>query len=154
MRTAAVAGRFPMGQLEMSGSYPLTHEAIDALLSRTAPGNYALGYMDGAVFTVFYVGRSDSDLRVRLHEWVDAPSRYRRYGSGGRAPYGVSRRGRSPLGAPALDRVGSGVDSAYTRFAYSYASSPGAAFEKECRTFRDFGGSAGLDNESAPVPAP
>ncbi len=147
MRTAAVAGRFPMGQLEMNGSYPLTHEAIDERLTRKAPGNYALGYLDGEVFTVFYVGRSDSDLRVRLHQWVDAPSRYRRYGSGGQAPYGVRRRGRSarsPLGA---------VDSAYTRFAYSYASSPGAAFEKECRTFRDFGGSGGLDNEAAPVPA-
>lgn len=148
-------GRFPLGQLEMNGSYPLTHEAINELLTRTAPGNYALGYMDGAVFSVFYVGRSDSDLRLRLHQWVDAPSRYRKFAPAAKAAYGVSsRRGLSPLGAPALDRVGRRVDSAYTRFAYSYASSPGAAFEKECRTFQDFGGTAGLDNEAEPRPAP
>lgn len=147
------AGRFPLGQLEMNGSYPLTHDAIDELLTRTAPGNYALGYMDDGVFTVFYVGRSDSDLRLRLHEWVGSPSRYRRYGHTAHAAYGVRQRGRSPLGAPALDRVGSSVDSAYTRFAYSYASSAAAAFDKECRTFQDFGGSAGLDNEAGPEPA-
>jgi len=137
----------------MNGSYPLTHEAIDGMLTRSAPGNYALGYMDGAVFTVFYVGRSDSDLRLRLHEWVGTPSRYRRYAPATAAAYGVRHRGLSPLDAPALDRVGSAVDSAYTRFAYSYASSPRAAFEKECRTFRDFGGSAGLDNEAPPARA-
>ncbi len=148
------AGRFPFGQLEMNGSYPLTHEAIDEALTRRAPGNYALGFMDGSVFTVFYVGRSDSDLRLRLHEWVGAPSRYRRYGPAAKAAYGVRHRGLSPLDAPALDRVESSVESAYTRFAYSYASSPGAAFEKECRTFSDFGGSAGLDNETQPAPAP
>jgi hypothetical protein len=46
------------------------------------------------------------------------------------------------------------VESSYTRFAYSYASSAEAAFEKECRNYDDFGGSAGLDNEAHPDPAP
>jgi hypothetical protein len=34
-----------MGSLEMSGSYPLTAEAIDERLTRKSPGNYALGYL-------------------------------------------------------------------------------------------------------------
>jgi len=72
--TAARAGGFPMGSLEMSGSYPLTSKAIDERLTHKSAGNYALGYMDGDTFMVFYVGRSDSDLRHRLHEWVGAPS--------------------------------------------------------------------------------
>ena len=64
-----------MRSLEMCGSYPLDDESIDDLITRTSPGNYALGYLDGDEFSVFYVGRSDSDLRRRLHEWVDMPSR-------------------------------------------------------------------------------
>jgi hypothetical protein len=59
-----------------------------------------------------------------------------------------------PFGVPALDRVGIGVDSSYTSFAYSYAPSAEAAFEKECRNYHDFGGSDGLDNEAHPVSAP
>jgi hypothetical protein len=56
--------------LKMRGSYPLNGRAIDEALTRTSAGNYALGYMDGDSFSVFYVGRSDSDVRGRLHEWV------------------------------------------------------------------------------------
>jgi len=50
-------------------SYPLDRDVIDELITRTSPGNYALGYMDRDGFNVFYVGRSDSDVRRRLHEW-------------------------------------------------------------------------------------
>jgi hypothetical protein len=145
-------GDYPMRSLEMSGSYPLNDEAIDARVSRTLPGNYALGYMEGATFTVFYVGRSDSDVKRRLHEWVGTPCRYERYAPATRAAWG-SRPGRHlPQGVPVLDRVGMGVDSSYTRFAYSYAPSAEAAFEKECRNYHDFGGSGDLDNEGFPVP--
>jgi hypothetical protein len=62
---------YPLGLLQMSGPYPLTDEAIDDTLGRTSPGNYALGYMEGTDFVVFYVGRSDSDLKGCLHGWVD-----------------------------------------------------------------------------------
>jgi hypothetical protein len=144
----------PMGSLEMNGSYPLNDEAIDEMMSRTSAGNYALGYMDGTTFMVFYVGRSDSDVRRRLHEWVGAPSRYERYAPSTKAAWGSRPRGYLPPGAPALDRVGIGVESSYTRFAYSYAPSAEAAFEKECRNYDDFGGSDGLDNEAPPVPTP
>jgi hypothetical protein len=143
-----------MGPLGMSGSYPLDDGAIDEMVSRTSPGNYALGYMDGATFTVFYVGRSDSDVRRRLHEWVGTASRYERYAPPTRAAWGSRPRGYQPQGAPMLDRVENEVESSYTRFAYSYAPSAEAAFEKECRNYQYFGGSGGLDNRTPPVPTP
>ncbi len=147
-------GAYPMGSLQMRGSYPLTDEAIDETLTRTSPGNYALGYMDGSTFVVFYVGRSDSDVRRRLHAWVGAPSRYERYAPPTQAAWGVRHGGVLPLDAPALARVGAAVDSSYTRFAYSYAPSAEAAFREECRNYDDFGGSHGLDNAARPIPAP
>jgi len=146
------AERYPIGSLQMSGSYPLSDDAIDEMVSQTSPGNYALGYMDGTTFLVFYVGRSDSDVKRCLHEWVGAPSRYERYAPSAKAAWGSHHRWHFPHGAPALDRVGIAVDSSYTRFAYSYAHSAKAAFEKECRNYHDFGASHGLDNEVHPVP--
>lgn len=136
--------------LEMSGSYPLTDEAIDGAMTRTSPGNYALGYMDGDTFSVFYVGRSDSDVRRRLHEWVGMPSRNDRYAPATKAAWASSRSGAMPLSRPALGCVSS-VDSSYTRFAYSYAPSAEAAFEKESRNYEDFGGGGGLDNGAPPA---
>ena len=146
--------RYPMGSLGMNGSYPLSDKAIDDAVTRVSAGNYALGYLDGTTFMVFYVGRSDSDVKQRLHDWVAAPSRYRKYAPSAKAAYGYRHRGPLPLGVPALDRVGIGVDSSYTRFAFSYARSAEAAFEKECRNYHDFGGSDGLDNEAHPVSTP
>ena len=146
--------RFPLGPLEMSGSFSLDDEVIDEVVSRTSPGNYALGYMDGDTFLVFYVGRSDSDVRRRLHEWVGTPSRYARYASTAKAAWGARRRGRLPLDVPAQGPVGARGESSYTRFAYSYASSSEVAFEKECRNYDDFGGCVALDNTARPVSPP
>lgn len=148
----ARAGSFPMGSLAMNGSYPLTAEAIDERLTRKAPGNYALGHLDGDTFMVSYVGRSDSDLRHRLHEWVGAPSHCDRYAPSGRAAWGVHRRGPLSLDIATQGRVGIEPDSSYTRFAYSYAPSAEAAFAKEWRNYDDFGGSDGLDNATPPSP--
>lgn len=148
------AGRYPVGSLRMKGPYPLSHDAIDDALSRRSAGNYALGYLDGNAFVVFYVGRSDSDVRQALHDWVGAPSRYRVYAPSSKAACGLRHRGPLPFGVPALARVGMSVDSSYTRFAFSYAGSPTAAFHEECRNYRDFGGRDGLDNEHAPRATP
>jgi hypothetical protein len=139
-----------MQSLEMSGSYPLSDEAIDQVMTRTSPGNYALGYMDGETFSVFYVGRSDSDVRQRLHEWVGMPSRYEKLASPAKASWRVHRRGPLPVDAPALGRVAS-VESSYTRFAYSYARSAEEAYAKEWCNYDAFGGSRGLDNETQPA---
>jgi hypothetical protein len=141
---------FPLGSLHMSGPYPLDDEVIDERVIRTSPGNYALGYLDGATFVVFFVGRSDSDVKARLHEWVGVPSRYRRYAAPTQAAWGA-RPCRRRRYAPALEQVGNEVESSYTCFAYSYASCALAAFEEECRNYRDFGGSQGLDNAFPPV---
>jgi hypothetical protein len=149
---ACAAGYSAMRSLEMSGSYPLSDEAIDEVLTRTSPGNYALGYMDGDTFSVFYVGRSDTDLRQRLHEWVGMPSPTETHGSFAKASWGVHRRGPLPVDAPALARVGS-AESSYTRFAYSYARSAEDAYAKEWRNYDAFGGRHGLDNETQPVSA-
>ena len=138
-----------MRSLEMRGSYPLDDESIDNLITRTSAGNYALGYMDGDRFSVFYVGRSDSDLRRHLHEWVGRPSRDDRSACAAQASWGVQHRTRFPVGAPALARVGS-ASSAYTRFAYSYARSAEEAYAREWRNYDAFGGQRGLDNEREP----
>ena len=140
-----------MRSLGMHGSYPLNDEAIDEALTRRSPGNYALGYMDDDTFVVFYVGCSASDVRQRLHEWVGTPSRCERHAPQAKASWGVRRRGSFPVDAPALAPVAN-AETSYTRFAYSYAPSAEAAFERECRNYDDFGGRA-LDNEAPPTPA-
>lgn len=144
------ASRYPVASLEMEGSYPLSHEAIDEAVTQTSAGNYVLGYMDGSVFVGFYVGRSDSDVKHMLHDWVGVPSRYKAYAPSSKAACGSRHRGPLPFDVPALARAGMNVDSSYTRFAFSYARSAEAAFEEECRNYHDFGGSEGLDNEAPP----
>jgi len=135
--------------LEMSGSYPLSDDAIDHALMRLSPGNYALGYMDGDSFAVFYVGRSDSDLKRCLHGWVGLPNRYENFRSSAKAPWGTHRRGQLPMDVPALDRV-ENVKTSYTHFAYSYARSAEEAYAKEWRNYDVFGGRK-LDNETQPI---
>ena len=150
--TACTARYSTMRSLKMNGSFPLSAEAIDNTMTRTSPGNYALGYMEDNMFRVFFVGRSDSDVRQRLHEWVGMPSRCERYAPQAKAPWGVRRRRGFPVTAPALGAVAN-AETSYTRFAYSYAPSAEAAFEKECRNYDDFGSSGELDNEAPPTSA-
>jgi len=143
--------RFAMMRLlEMSGSFPLNDAAIDDTLMRTSPGNYALGYMDGESFTVFYIGRSDCDLRKRLHAWVGMPSRHESYASAAKAPWGVRHRGPLPMGTPVFAPVAN-VETSYTHFAFSYARSADEAYAKEWRNYEAFDGGRGLDNEAEPI---
>jgi len=101
-----------MASLGLDGPYSLTNQEVDARVTRTNAGNYALGRVnDKGTFIVRYVGRSDSDLNTRLKQWV---------GKG------------------------------YTMFKARYATSPKAAFEKECHNFHDFGGTTKLDNDIHP----
>jgi hypothetical protein len=98
---------------------------------------------------VFYIGRSDSDVKRRLHEWVCAPSQNEAYAPSGRASWGVHKRGTLPLNAPAPASM-SGI-ARYSHFAYSYACSAEAAYAEECRNYDDFGGrQQRLDNLLAP----
>lgn len=143
---------FALDLLRMSGSYPLTNRSIDQQIVRVSPGNYALGYMEDDTFSVFYVGRSDSDLRADLHAWVGAPSAFDRHAFTGKAPWALRMGKTLPLGAPRFAPVSHCSDTSYTHFAFSYAGSSQAAFEKECRNYEDFGCYNGLDNRTAPVP--
>lgn len=102
-----------MASLNMQGPYDLTTSKVDEVVTRTSPGNYALGHVNtDNVFIVKYVGRSDTDLNREL-------------------------KARS--------------NSTYKKFKYSYATSPKAAFEKECHNFHDFGGADSLDNKNHPA---
>jgi len=57
--------------LGMKGPYKLTSDSIDEEVTETGPGNYGLGYArDDDTFIVKYVGRSDTDLNGRLHDWI------------------------------------------------------------------------------------
>lgn len=47
-------------------------------------------------------------------------------------------------------RIKSHVGEEYKSFKYSYATSPKAAFEKECHNYHDFGGSDSLHNKVHP----
>ncbi|HQI29227.1 MAG TPA: hypothetical protein PLT20_14170 [Sedimentisphaerales bacterium] len=101
-----------MASLGMQGPHDLTGDGIDSAVTRTAAGNYALGYTkDDGTFIVQYVGRSDSDVNDRLHDWTDA---------------------------------------GFAKFKFAYATSPKAAFEKECQNFHDFGGLEKLKNDVHP----
>lgn len=60
-----------MASLNMTGPILLGKDAIEKQVSRTSPGNYALGYVkDDGGFIVQYVGRSDTDVNDRLKDWV------------------------------------------------------------------------------------
>jgi len=147
---AGCAGAHPFAELAMSGSFPLSHGAIDDVVTQRSPGNFALGYLDGPTFLVFYVGRSDSDVRARLHAWVGAPSRCG-HASPAHSGTAIARWIGGHGAVASLACPSTGTASAYTRFAFSYAASADAAFAKQCRNYDDFGGSRQLDNAGYPA---
>ncbi len=101
-----------MASLGMEGPFDLNSKTIDSEVTRTSPGNYALGHVNKEnTFVVNYVGRADSDLNKRIKDHIN---------------------------------------EGYKNFKYSYATSPKAAFEKECKNYHDFGESKKLDNEIHP----
>ena len=66
-----------MASLGMNGPYEFTSEKVDEIITKTSPGNYALGYMDGNTFIVRYVGRSDSDLNDRIKDHLGESREYK-----------------------------------------------------------------------------
>lgn len=61
-----------MASLNMgSNYYPLNQETIDRVVENGRIGNYAYGYINGeGMFVVRYVGRSDTDLHVRISHGI------------------------------------------------------------------------------------
>jgi hypothetical protein len=142
----------PMGALSVERIHVLCERAIADAVRETSPGNYSLGYIDGSAFRAFLVGRSDSDVSASLRAWVGAPSRPRRLGSSPRAPWHSRSDPLPGLGTRALGHIAVGLDTGYTHFAFCYAPSAIAAFERECRDYHGLGGSEGLDNRRHPEP--
>ena len=88
-----------MASTGLNGPHTLDSETVEKTVTKTSPGNYALGRVkDDGKFYVNYVGRADKDLATRLKQHAGK----------------------------------------YERFKYGYATSPKAAFEKECQLFHDF----------------
>ncbi len=55
---------------KLSDLFSLTDEMIGAQVTKTSPGVYVLDATSTGSFTNSYVGRSDTDLNKRLHDWV------------------------------------------------------------------------------------
>lgn len=66
-----------MPETGLRGSFSLTDEKIDEIVTKTSPGVYVLGHSDNNSFVVKYVGRSDDDLNKRLHDWVGEYARFK-----------------------------------------------------------------------------
>jgi len=65
-----------MASLNMNGPHKLDGDTVDRQVTRTSPGNYALGKKnDEGTFMVGYVGRADKDVNSRLKSWVDKTKR-------------------------------------------------------------------------------
>jgi hypothetical protein len=94
----------------LSGPHRLDAATIAAVVSRKAPGAFALGRSEGGTFYIRYVGRADDDVAAVLAEHVGD----------------------------------------YQHFKFAYFGSPGAAFEKECHLYHDFG-EAKLNNRFHPL---
>jgi hypothetical protein len=52
--------------IQLSGPFAFNPQTIDALVAKTSPGVYLLGYTSGSRFYVERVGRSDVNLNARL----------------------------------------------------------------------------------------
>lgn len=59
-----------MANLNMNGPYKLDSKTIDTLIENASAGNYALGYINGVIFYIEYIGRSDDDLNARLKSHI------------------------------------------------------------------------------------
>ena len=62
-----------MQTLNMKGPYPFNEDFIDDKVFLKTQGNYALGVIENGLFSVRYVGRSDTDLNRRLKEQIGKP---------------------------------------------------------------------------------
>lgn len=62
----------------LQGPFPLTANGINAVVTLTSPGAYALGEVrsDG-LFYIARIGRSDVDLNDRLHDYEGQYSRFK-----------------------------------------------------------------------------
>ena len=67
-----------MASLGMEGPYNFTSSEIDRVVTKTSPGNYALG-LSNDTFNVNYVGRSDSNVNQELKVRLDSKYKHFKY---------------------------------------------------------------------------
>jgi hypothetical protein len=73
-----------MTKTGLLGPHPLAFDEINTEINWASPGVFALGYVDQhGAFRVNHVGRSDSDVRLRLHALIGSERvfKYRLYAS-------------------------------------------------------------------------
>ena len=88
--------------------------------------------------------RDEVDNQIRRHQIGNyALGKLNQYGD-----FVVHYVGRSDTDVNG--RIKDHLQEWYTHFMFSYASSPKAAFEKECQNYHDFGESRLLDNDVHP----
>ena len=67
-----------MANTGLSGPYRLTFDAIDAAVTRTSAGVFALGRADAeGRFCVNHVGRSDTDIKLSLRDLIGSDSLFK-----------------------------------------------------------------------------
>ncbi len=66
-----------MASTGLKGPHALTKESIDANVTATSPGAYALGKTKEGTFYISYVGRSDGDVNDRLKDHVGKYSQFK-----------------------------------------------------------------------------
>ena len=82
-----------MASSGLRGSFPLTKNSINENVTRLSPGAYALGRSGNGKFYINYVGRSDSDVKGRLHDHVGTCSHFKyEYYTSSKAAFGKECR--------------------------------------------------------------
>ena len=67
-----------MTKTGLSGPYRLSFDAIDAAVTRKSAGVFALGHADPqGRFCINHVGRSDSDVRGRLLDYIGSDALFK-----------------------------------------------------------------------------
>lgn len=59
-----------MSMIAMHSPYKLVESEIDRIITKTSPGNYVFGFINKNKFYVYYVGRSDNNLRDSLKKQI------------------------------------------------------------------------------------
>jgi hypothetical protein len=54
---------------KLHGPHPLNATTLDVHVRGVGPGAYALGYVENNTFYIQRIGRSDTDLNARLHDY-------------------------------------------------------------------------------------
>jgi hypothetical protein len=67
-----------MAKSGLAGPYRLTYDTIDAAITRSSAGVFALGYTDPeGKFCVNHIGRADTDVKGKLRNFIGSASLFK-----------------------------------------------------------------------------